>query len=204
MNYDSKHSEIVGPKEWYDQVADQYKNSHSHLDSFYHVDFLRYLPRKAQFDLIDLGAGDGRMFKELNPIPHNQYVVVDISKAMLSRHPRGPKHVIADLEKKFPLEDECFDVAVCFFTLEHLENIDQFMEECYRILRNDWTLFIGHFFQRKLFEWTANNKYFKIKQYKRTTEDIQQSAEQAFFHVEVFPLYDKKDHTGDLIICRKW
>ncbi len=203
MNYNSKHSEIVDPKTWYDQVADQYKNSHAHLNSFYRVDFLRYLPRKDSFDLIDLWAWDGRMFKELNAIPHDQYVVVDISKEMLSKHPRGPKHLIADLEKKFPIEDETFDVAVCFFTLEHIENIQNFMEECFRILRPGGTLFIGHFFQRKLFERTANNQYFKIRQYKRNSEDIQQSAEYAFFKVENLPLYDKKDHTGDLVICRK-
>lgn len=203
MNYNSKHSEIVDPKTWYDQVANQYKNSHQHLDSFYHCDFLRYLPRKSSFDLIDLGAWDGRMFKELNPIPHNKYVVVDISKEMLARHPRGPKHLIADLEKKFPIEDESFDLAVCFFTLEHIENIQNFMEETFRILRPEGTLFIGHFFQRKLFERTANNQYFKIKQYKRTSEEIQKEAEYAFFQVEILPLFDKKDHTGDLIICRK-
>ena len=195
--------EIVNPKEWYDQVANQYKYSHKHLDSFYNVDFLRFLPRKETFDIIDLGAGDGRMFKEINKIPHNKYIATDISKEMLSKHPRGPKHLVTDLEKDFPLEDEEFDLAFCFFTLEHIENLQHFLEECYRILKREWTLFIGHFFQRKLFKRTANNHYFKIKQYKRTTQEIEEQGEKSFFQVEIFPLYDKKDHTGDLIIMRK-
>ena len=77
------------------------------------------------------------MFKEINKIPHNKYIATDISKEMLSKHPRGPKHLVTDLEKDFPLEDEEFDLAFCFFTLEHIENLQHFLEECYRILKRE-------------------------------------------------------------------
>jgi ubiquinone/menaquinone biosynthesis C-methylase UbiE len=131
------------------------------------------------FDIIDLGAGDGRMFYELNQIPHKEYVALDISKEMLLHHPRGAKHLVADLEKKFPLEKEIFDLAVCFFTLEHIENLTNFFVETYRILRPEGKLFIGHFFQRREFEWTANKKNFKIRQWKRTTEQLQEKAQES-------------------------
>jgi ubiquinone/menaquinone biosynthesis C-methylase UbiE len=203
MNYDSKHTEILDPKDGYDMVASQYKDYHKHLNTFYHLEFLRFLPRKASFDMIDLGAGDGRMFAALNQIPHQMYVALDISKEMLLKHPRGPKHLVADLEKKLILEDESFDVAVSFFTLEHVENIEQLFSEIYRILRSEGQLFIGHFFQRREFVRTAQNRYFKIKQFKRTTEELQQLAEEVDFQVEIMPLLDKRIHTGDLIICRK-
>ena len=77
------------------------------------------------------------MYKELSKIPHDIYIAGDISKKLLLKHPRGPKQIILDLEKKLPLEDESFDVAVCFFTLEHIENIQGFFEEIYRILRKE-------------------------------------------------------------------
>jgi hypothetical protein len=70
MTYDSKHTEILDPKEGYDAVASQYGQHHKHLNTFYHIEFLRFLPRKSSFDIIDLGAGDGRMFYQLNEIPH--------------------------------------------------------------------------------------------------------------------------------------
>ena len=203
MNYDSKHTEILPPLEGYDLVAHQYGEYHKHLNTFYHIEFLRFLPRKANFDIIDLWAGDGRMYPELSKIPHNEYIALDISKKILLNHPRGPKHLIADLEKKMPLDDKSFDVAICFFTLEHIENIQWFFEEVYRILRKEGKLFIGHFFQRKEFKRTAQNRNFKIRQCKRKTEDITASAKSAFFKVEIFPLYDKMNYTGDLIICSK-
>ena len=143
------------------------------------------------------------MFYELNSIPHETYVALDISKEMLLKHPRGPKQVVADLEKKLPLEEDSFDVAVSFFTTEHLENIAGFFSEVYRILRPEGRLFIGHFFQRREFERSVNKRNFKIKQWKRSAEELQKEAEEAFFQVEIFPLYDKDTHTGELIICKK-
>ena len=203
MNYDSKHTEILDPKEGYDAVAGQYGQHHKHLNTFYHINFLRFLPRRNDFSIIDLGAGDGRMFKELNEIPHSEYVACDISKQMLLRHPRGAKHLVADLEKRLPLDDESFNIAVCFFTLEHIENIQGFLEECYRIVKPGGKLFIGHFFQRREFKRTADNRNFKIQQFRRETSDIVEQAEFSFFKTEVVPLYDKADHNGDLIICTK-
>jgi ubiquinone/menaquinone biosynthesis C-methylase UbiE len=122
---------------------------------------------------------------------------------MLLKHPRGPKHLVADLEKKLPLEDNSFDVAVSFFTLEHLEQLHTFFTEASRILKPEGKLFIGHFFQRREFERTAKKRTFKIRQFKRTTEELQQEAKEAFFQTEIFPLYDKADHNGDLLICTK-
>jgi ubiquinone/menaquinone biosynthesis C-methylase UbiE len=98
---------------------------------------------------------------------------------MLLKHPRGAKHLVADLEKKLPLEDNTFDVAVCFFTLEHIEHLANFFSETCRILRAGGKLFIGHFFQRREFEWTAKKKKFKIKQWKRTTKELQEKAQES-------------------------
>jgi ubiquinone/menaquinone biosynthesis C-methylase UbiE len=143
------------------------------------------------------------MFYELNNIPHQAYVALDISKAMLLHHPRGAKHVVADLEKPLPLGDESFDLAVCFFTLEHIEHLDTFFSEVYRILRSEGNLFVGHFFQRRAFEWTAHQKTFKIKQYKRTSAELQNAAQANGFQMEIVPLYDKTDHTGDVLVGSK-
>ncbi|MDR0860757.1 MAG: class I SAM-dependent methyltransferase [Candidatus Peribacteria bacterium] len=161
------------------------------------------MPRKPSFDIIDLGAGDGRMFYQLRDIPHETYIALDISKEMLVHHPKGAKPLVANLEEKLPLKDDSFDIAISFFTTEHLENISIFFSEAYRILRPEGKLFIGHFFQRREFERTAKNRDFKIKQFRRSTEDLQAEATQAFFQTEIFPLYDKADHNGDLLICTK-
>ena len=203
MWYDSKHVEILWPKEWYNAVASQYKQSHEHLNSFYNIEFLRYLPRWKNFSIIDLWAWDGRMFNVLNKIPHSSITACDISENMLEKYPKAAKKKIVDLEWKFPFDDNSFDLAFCFFTLEHIQNIENFFDETYRILSKEWQIFIGHFFQRREFERSANQKKFKIKQYKRTTDEIEKEMINAWFSVETIPLSDKSVHTWDLIIWKK-
>lgn len=203
MWYDSKHVEILPPKEWYNTVAYQYKQSHEHLNSFYHVEFLRFLPRWKSFRIIDLWAGDWRMFQAINSIPHTEITACDISENMLERYPKFAKKQIANLEEPLPFNNNSFDLAFCFFTLEHIQNIENFFNETYRILSNDGQIFIWHFFQRREFERSANQKKFKIQQYKRSTQEIQQLAESSWFSVEIIPMNDKWVHTWDLMIWKK-
>lgn len=203
MWYDSKHVEILWPKQWYNAVANQYKQSHGHLNSFYHVEFLRFLPRWKKFKIIDLWAGDWRMFSVLDKIPHTEITACDISEKMLENYPKWAQKQIVNLEESFPFKDDSFDLAFCFFTLEHIQNIENFFNESYRILSNDGEIFIGHFFQRREFEWSANQMKFKIQQYKRTTEDIEKIMKECFFNIDIIPMNDKWVHTGDLIIWKK-
>ena len=95
------------------------------------------------------------------------------------------------MEQVFPFDDNSFDLAFCFFTLEHIQNIENFFNEVYRILSVNGQIFIGHFFQRREFERTANQTKFKIKQYKRSTEEILQIMEECFFGVDIVPMNDK-------------
>ena len=203
MWYDSKHVEILSPKEWYNAVASQYKQSHEHLNSFYHVEFLRFLPRWKSFKIVDLWAGDWRMFQTINSIPHTEITACDISENMLARYPKFAKKQIVNLEELFPFDNDSFDLAFCFFTLEHIQNIENFFNETYRILSNNGQIFVWHFFQRREFERSANQKKFKIQQYKRSTQEIQQLAESSWFSVEIIPMNDKWVHTWDLIIWKK-
>ena len=131
------------------------------------------------------------MFSALNSIPHNEITACDISEKMLEKYPKDAKKKVVDLEEEFPFEDDSFDLAFCFFTLEHIENIEKFFNETYRILSNDGQIFIGHFFQRREFEWSANQMKFKIQQYKRSTEDIEKVMRECFFNVDIVPMSDK-------------
>jgi ubiquinone/menaquinone biosynthesis C-methylase UbiE len=96
------------------------------------------------------------MFSVLNSIPHSEITACDISEKMLEKYPKEAKKKIVNLEEDFPFENNSFDLAFCFFTLEHIENIENFFNETYRILSDDGQIFIGHFFQRREFERTAN------------------------------------------------
>jgi ubiquinone/menaquinone biosynthesis C-methylase UbiE len=131
------------------------------------------------------------MFSALNSLPHSEIMACDISEKMLEKYPKEAKKKIVNLEENFPFEDNSFDLAFCFFTLEHIENIQNFFNETYRILSNNGQIFIGHFFQRREFERSANQKKFKIQQYKRSTEEIEKIMKESFFDVDIIPMNDK-------------
>jgi ubiquinone/menaquinone biosynthesis C-methylase UbiE len=77
------------------------------------------------------------MFPTLNKIPHTEITACDISERMLEKYPKEAKKKIVNLEEEFPFEDDSFDLAFCFFTLEHIQNIEKFFNETYRILSNE-------------------------------------------------------------------
>ena len=131
------------------------------------------------------------MFPVLNSLPHSEITACDISEKMLEKYPKEAKKKIVNLEENFPFDDDSFDLAFCFFTLEHIENIQNFFHETYRILSNNGQIFIGHFFQRREFERTANQMKFKIQQYKRSTEEIEKIMKESFFDVDIIQMNDK-------------
>ena len=214
MWYNSKHTLILNSEDGYNKVFDQYKKYHKHLDSFYDLDIQRFLPRDTEnLDVIDLGAGDGRLYKHFDNIKLGSYTACDIAKKLLDQHPKGKnkvKTVVCDLEKKLLFDDNSFDLAMSFFVLEHISDLDSFFEETYRILKPRGKFIIWHFLQRREFEWNIGtkdkNEKFKIKQYRYRLDDIKESAEYSFFdfdYQEIVDPWNKKTMLWYLIICEK-
>ena len=205
MTYQSKHILIKDPKDGYNAVADQYGAFHEHLNDFDKWFFLRLLPREtAHLDVIDLWAGDGRMYKQLQKYSFNTYTACDIAEKLLKKHPG--KHVIktvCDLEAPLPFADESYDLAFCFFVLEHIEDLDNFFAELYRIVKTWWTVIIWYFLQRREFVWKADKDQFKISLYSHRIQDIQKAAEKAFFQVKLHDIVEKGFLLGWDIELRK-
>lgn len=180
MTYESKHVELLDPEIGYNLTKYEYKKYWSHLNSFYHLDFNRFVPReRSNYRILDLGAGDGRMYSQLKSINPEEYVACDCAKELLAQHPGRIKKVVCNLEKKRPFEDEYFDLLSAFFLLEHLEDIEHFFSEAFRILKPNGQVLIGHFLQKKLFTWGINGKKFKIKQHPHSLQELHQKAKEA-------------------------
>ena len=207
MAYDSKHTEILAPEEGYNITKDEYKKYWPHLNTFYSIDFNRFVPRvRKDYRVLDLGAWDWRMYEQLKKINPDDYVACDCAKELLSKHPGRIKKVVCNLEKDWPFEDESFDLLSAFFLLEHIEDIEHFFSEAYRILKNNGQLIIGHFLQRRLFMWSINWRRFKIEQFPHTIEDLENQAKEIWFKTWVMPLRDVCDNkliTWHLLVCEK-
>ena len=211
MSYNSKHVEILDARTWYNLVSEQYGHYRKHLDSFYDLEIERFLPRNEEFlDIIDLWAGDGRMFRYFENVAFRKYVACDVAEKLLKKHPTRwlkIQKTICDLEEQLPFEDDNFDIATSFFVLEHIENIKWLFEEIYRILKPGGRRMIGHFLQRREFEREAwkwkNHIKFKIKQHTHRLEDLKEIAEYNFFFFLYQKILEKGELLWYLIICEK-
>lgn len=91
-------------------------------------------------DIIDIGAGDGRIYKILQGKNYtfNSYTACDISEKLLHLHPDAGrvKKIVCDLEDTLPLEDQSFDLAFSFFVLEHISDLNHLFMEMERILKS--------------------------------------------------------------------
>lgn len=88
--------------------------------------------------VLDIGCGDGQYtiyFKD--KIKCNQIWGIDGVDARLNAAKKKgvDKIVPAELEKKWPLKSNSFDVVISNQVIEHILDIDHFIKEIYRILK---------------------------------------------------------------------
>lgn len=205
MSYNQKHILIHTPEIGYNAIADQYGTYHKHLDSFEKGVFVKFLPKwKDNVQIIDLGAGDGRLYKFLAPLKPTRYVACDIAEKLLKRHSgKDVEKVICDLEDILPFDDESFDVATSFFVLEHIEDVNHLFGEVYRILKSWWVLIVGHFIQRREFVWKKDKDQFRIKFFNHRIQDLEKLLKKNFFDLHVVPIREEGNTIGHIIVCNK-
>lgn len=146
------------------------------------------------------------MYSQLSSLEPSEYVACDCAEKLLAQHPGKVKKVVCDLQKEWSFADESFDLLSAFFLLEHIEDLEHFFAEAWRVLADDGQLLIGHFLQKRLFMRNVNAKRFKIVQYPHTIQDLEEVAKMAGFKTGIMPLYDvcnSKNMTGHLLVCEK-
>lgn len=87
--------------------------------------------------VLDVGCGDGQktaLFQE--KISSKEIIGIDGVKGRLdAAKNRKVKILCSDLEEKWPFPDNYFDIIISNQVIEHIVNIDHFIEEIYRILK---------------------------------------------------------------------
>ena len=78
-----------------------------------------------------------------------EFVCIDISENMLKQAKNSLKKIKHDLNQPFPLPDNYVDVVLSLFTLLHIDNLDNFFSETYRILKDDGVFILFHHIERK-------------------------------------------------------
>lgn len=193
MSYDKQSlMPVLSVRKWFDRVAKEYRQYRSHLTSVDHNQYKRFLPRDLTgYRILDLGAGDGRIFEHFKNLSYDEYIALDISPKMLDRFQSSAiTKIIADSEEWIPCDDESIDLICMFFFIEYIADINYLFQELSRILKSWATCVATYFHQRHSFVfWHAEDAY-KIERYSHTYEQIITAASDAFLEIEEFPIIE--------------
>ena len=105
---------------------------------------LRYLDEiKPTGRILEIGCADG----SFSALLRNKYTVmaygIDISEAMVKKAVlNGVGCIQHDVEEGIPYEDGYFSVVIATEVIEHIYDTDQFIKECYRVLKKGGTLIL--------------------------------------------------------------
>lgn len=182
------------PKEGYARYAGSYDKHEKYWDSFEQRNLNPYIKSAAGKKVLDAGAGTGRISDKLEKAGAD-VTALDISPEMLEKlHSRNKKikTVEGDLEN-MPLEDETFDMVFSSLALVHLKKIEPFLDECYRVLKNDGLLVLVNVHYRKPLVLSDEKGRYTIACYNHFPRHVVEAAEELAFGVEDEILVKEED-----------
>jgi len=131
--------------------------------------------------MYDLGCGDAP-YKEYFLQYCDEYIGVDWSNTLHN----SKADIISDLNKKLDIQDRVADTIISLSVMEHLHEPQTFLNESYRILKDDGTFILGvpwmwwiHEAPYDYFRYTPHGLEYMLK--KAGYRDIQIQASSGFF-----------------------
>lgn len=122
--------------EWYER--DRHRGYHRLIDDL-QVDLLRGVVRDR--DVLEVGCGTGLLLERVESLA-NEARGIDISPGMLEQAKQRGLDVVQGCATELPFDDESFDVVFSFKVLAHIEEIEQALAECSRVVRPGGQLFL--------------------------------------------------------------
>jgi malonyl-CoA O-methyltransferase len=107
-------------------------------------------------DILDIGCGTGQMLSALDSqYPQSRLYGLDLAFNM-TRHAAarlGPRATLVNGDaERLPFGDAVFDLVVSTSTLQWIEDMDAFFQQCHRVVRRDGLLCIAFFGGRSMHE----------------------------------------------------
>lgn len=175
----------LSPKEGYARYAREYDEAEKYWDSFEQNKLAPYIQSAKGKKVLDAGAGTGRLSVRLHQAGA-EVVALDISPAMLARlEQKEPavKTVVGDMEA-MPFEDDNFDMVFSTLALVHLKNVEPFLDECYRVLKDEGQLVLVNIHFRKPLVLKDREGTYTIQCYNHFPRHVTEAAEKLAFKIE--------------------
>jgi ubiquinone/menaquinone biosynthesis C-methylase UbiE len=91
--------------------------------------------------IVEVGSGRGELCQMLEEEGAN-CVATDLSKKRIKEASSKVSNVVVSDAQILPFKSESIDVLISIENIEHLENIDKFLKEAYRVLKSNSKLYI--------------------------------------------------------------
>jgi ubiquinone/menaquinone biosynthesis C-methylase UbiE len=140
----------IEPKEGYARFSVSYDDYEKYWDTFEHRHLKPYIAQAKGKEVLDAGAGTGRLSVKLFDAGAH-VTALDISSemlAILTSKNKNIQTVEGDMED-MPFDGETFDMAFSSLALVHLKNVEPFLDECYRVLKDEGILVLVNVHYRK-------------------------------------------------------
>jgi len=175
----------LDPQEGYARFATTYDKDAKYWDSFEKQNLIPYIKSSNGKKVLDAGAGTGRLSVRLADAGAD-VTALDLSNEMLSilqSKNSDIKTIEGDLED-MPLEDESFDMIFSSLALVHLKKIEPFLDECYRVLKNDGKLILVNVHYRRPMVLKDDKGKYTIKCYNHFPRHVRKAAEELAYGIE--------------------
>lgn len=185
----------LDPIEGFARYAKEYDDKEKFWDSFEKNQLLPYFRMAKGKKVLDAGAGTGRLTKRLRENDAD-VTALDISPDMLrilKQKLHDVEIVEADMEE-MPFEDKTFDMVFSSLALVHLKDIVPFMDECYRVLKDDGLFVLTNIHYRNAMTLRDQKGTYSIACYNHYPRHVKEAAEKlAFGIVDEIILYEGDD-----------
>ena len=196
----------LDPVSGYARYAREYDDRERFWDSFEQDKLNRYIKATTGKKVLDAGAGTGRISIRLREAGAD-VTALDISPDMLKiLEQKDPEieTVEGDMEN-MPFDDESFDVVFSSLALVHLKDPKQFLDECYRVLRDDGQVVLVNIHYRKAETLKDGQGKYTIQGYNHFPRHLRKTAEELAFGVEHDEIITEGDDVwvSQVLVLRK-
>ncbi|MFH1012712.1 MAG: class I SAM-dependent methyltransferase [Candidatus Peregrinibacteria bacterium] len=175
----------LDPKSGFARYASNYDELEKYWNSFEQGKLEPYIAMANGKKVLDAGAGTGRLSVRLARIGAD-VTAIDISPEMLEKlRNKNAKITLVESDvENMSFPNESFDMVFSSLTLVHLKKIEPFLDECYRVLKNDGLLVLVNVHFRKPMILSDDKGKYIIQCYNHFPRHVRQAAEDLAFGVE--------------------
>lgn len=169
----------------YARYAWEYDEKEKYWDSFEQDKMKPYIQEAKGLKVLDAGAGTGRLTGRLQALGAD-VTALDVSPDMLAiLHQKYPEieTVVGDMEE-MPFEDETFDMVFSSMALVHLKKLEPFLDEAYRVLKDNGKLVLLNIHYRKPMILQDGQGKYTIACYNHYPPHVVKAAKELAFGIE--------------------